>query len=98
VAGLGVAGLAVAGALLWLLLNDADSQGPLIKGKPVAYWTRQFRPFPEDLDAISALAAEKSLAIPAQGIPQRPDLLQHCLEVSQRRRLSIPLNVGFWAC
>ena len=33
--------LAAAGALLWVLLSEP--RGPLISGKPVAYWTRQLR-------------------------------------------------------
>jgi len=64
IAGLGVAVLAVAG-VLWLLLHDPDSQGPLIKGKPVAYWTRQLRTGHMDPDVIITLANEKSVAIPA---------------------------------
>lgn len=63
IAGLGVATLVAAGALLWLLLSD--SHGPLINGKPVAYWTRQLSLVQMDQRAINALAGEKAVAIPA---------------------------------
>lgn len=66
IAGLGLAGLAFVGALLWFLFDDRDSHGPLIKGKPVAYWTRHLLHGSKIApDAISTLAAEKSVAIPA---------------------------------
>jgi len=58
--------LAVVGAVLWFLLDDPAARGPLIKGKPVAYWTRQLlHPVPPYPDAMSTLANEKSVAIPA---------------------------------
>lgn len=66
IASLGVAGLAVVGALLWFLLNDPESQGPLIQGKPVAYWTRQLNSLEQvDRNVIITFANEKSVAIPA---------------------------------
>ena len=65
IAGLGVLALAVAGGVLWFLLDDAESRGPLIQGKPVAYWTRQLRVAVVDPDVISTLASDKAVAVPA---------------------------------
>ena len=62
IAGLGVAGLAIAGAL-WFLLGDPESRGPLLHGKPVTYWTQ--RTAQRDPAAISVLAGDKAVAIPA---------------------------------
>jgi hypothetical protein len=63
IAGIGVGVLAVAGALLWVLLSEP--RGPLIKGKPVAYWSGQLRFVKSDSGVLSLLANEKGAAIPA---------------------------------
>ena len=56
---------AVVCALLWLLLDDPESRGPLIQGKPASYWTRRLRADQVDPEVINAVASEKSVAIPA---------------------------------
>jgi HEAT repeat protein len=65
IAGLGVAALVIAGALLWMLLMDPYARGPAIKGKPLAFWTRQLRAGQMNRDVIRALATERGVAVPA---------------------------------
>jgi hypothetical protein len=52
-------------SLMWFLLKDPHVPGPLIKGKPVTFWTRQLRVATFDVDVIGSPVTEKDVALPA---------------------------------
>jgi hypothetical protein len=93
IAGIAVVVVAAVGALLWFLLDDPASRGPLIRGKPVTYWTRQLSPVPRNPEVITYLANERSVAIPA--LVQQlslPDVATKDFTKKLWRRLPAPLR------